>query len=274
VSASSPDFLKDHRIQGKVLLPASAYAEMFLAAAAGPIRDLSIREPLLLSESRNTTLQTVITGQSLQIFSLSANRESWKLHATASLSTEAAAPPSAVFAADFDSRMRGEMSGKKVYEATAAIGLEYGPAFQGLRRLRWNDTEAVGDIEMTAASNPYTLHPALFDSCLQVLGARLLANPGSDLFLPSKIGSLKVMAKPDACVTCRVSYSANALPGTWEADMQVVNPDGRVAIEARAIVCRQVSRPLPQAPAPSDLRYITEWREKESSFADEQGEPA
>ena len=270
ISTSSPDFLKDHRIQGQVLFPASAYAEMFLAAAAGPISDLSIREPLRLSESSNTTLQTVITGESLQIFSLSAKRESWKLHATASLSSDAAGPSSAVFAADFDSRMRGEMSGMKVYEATEAIGLQYGGAFQGLRRLRWNDMEAVGDIELTAASNPYTLHPALFDCCLQVLGARLLANPGSDLFLPSKIASLKVLGKPDARVTCRVSYSANALPGTWEADMQVVNPDGRVVVEARGIVCRQV----PRAVAPSDLRYTIAWSEKESSFADEQGEPA
>jgi acyl transferase domain-containing protein/acyl carrier protein len=269
ITASSPSFLKDHRILRQVVFPASAWVEMLIAASEGlPLSDLAIREPLVLPENETVTVQTIISEGKLEIYSLADGGRKWKLHVSAApgANDHTAATPNLV---ELETRLRNELSAAGIYERTRAFGLDYGPSFRGLRRLRWNDTEALGDIELSGDPGAYTVHPALFDSCLQVLGVKLLASASTEPFLPSKIGSLRVVARPSSSVRCYVRFSATAAPGTWEADMQVINSDGRLAIDVHGIVCR----PVPKAAASDRFRYTVEWREKESFFADEQGEP-
>ena len=57
VGASSPAFVGDHRVQGRVVLPATAYLEAFLAAAHEvlgtddvAVEDVTPEEAMLLEE--------------------------------------------------------------------------------------------------------------------------------------------------------------------------------------------------------------------------------
>ena len=51
------------------------------------------------------------------------------------------------------------------------VGLEYGPAFQGVQRLWQGEGEALGEIAIGAEgiSNSYHFHPALLDLCEQAV---------------------------------------------------------------------------------------------------------
>jgi acyl transferase domain-containing protein len=68
LSADAPSWLKDHLVQGTVVLPAAAYVEMALSAACGAygtgrydIEDLKLEQPLMLPADSSVTVQVVLT---------------------------------------------------------------------------------------------------------------------------------------------------------------------------------------------------------------------
>jgi phthiocerol/phenolphthiocerol synthesis type-I polyketide synthase C len=137
--------LRDHRVGHSSLLPGTAFAEMIYAAAckasgtaAVDIRDLDIATPLVLSGKSGIEIQTSVEIETGRVLVKSRNRLSadpFRIHAAAryvTLSTPPAAPTQAPPAP-----MRAEDSqGLWVYKHAAALGLHYGPAFQGLTALR------------------------------------------------------------------------------------------------------------------------------------------
>ena len=71
----------------------------------------------------------------------------------------------------------------ELYASLKNAGLEYGPSFQGVEQLWCGFREALGEVRLPAAVIPARqangkydgawIHPALLDSCLQVLAAAL-----------------------------------------------------------------------------------------------------
>ena len=81
LSATEPAYLGDHRLEEVALFPASGFAELALAAGAAvlgaeglSVEDLTLEQPLPLSEQNPVTIQTVLTEESgpsyrFQVFS-------------------------------------------------------------------------------------------------------------------------------------------------------------------------------------------------------------
>jgi acyl transferase domain-containing protein len=67
------------------------------------------------------------------------------------------------------------IDGKDFYTAFASQGMQYGETFRGVAEVWRRDGEALARLSMPEAvrelEHSYTLHPALLDACLQVLGA-------------------------------------------------------------------------------------------------------
>jgi len=106
VRADSPGFLRDHRVFGEAMFPAAAYLELAFAAArteepSRPIelRDVGFQRPLILSDDRDTTIQTVLIASEtdqrrFQIFSRmgsadGADDDRWVLHCSGLLTVPA-----------------------------------------------------------------------------------------------------------------------------------------------------------------------------------------
>ena len=179
VSLATHAWLADHAIRGNVLLPGTAFVELVAQAAAGAgcetIDELVIETPLLLPETGGVQLSVTVaeadeTGRRpVMVFSRADNTEAWTRHVMATAGTSdttvslpelAAWPPARSEPIDVSS----------LYSELAAIGYEYGPAFQGLEAA-WRDGDTVyAEValaeQQTQDATRFRIHPALLDAAL------------------------------------------------------------------------------------------------------------
>ncbi len=192
ISTELLPYLADHCVQGLPVLPATAYAEMAVAAgaevfgAAGGLRLKSIeyKRPLFLPPGTRASVQVLLELGSpeeatVRIFSRDTTRagapEPWTLH----MSGTVVAGASAADAPDLHAARRRcteEMTGAEFYALMAAKGNQWGPSFQGVRRLTRGEGEAVSELELPASIEPrsferYLFHPAVADASGHVLVA-------------------------------------------------------------------------------------------------------
>ena len=139
LSAGDPEFVRDHRVHDMVVLPATGYLEMGLAAgraALGPsvvLRDVTIHEPLVLLEDEPRTVQVVVSGDasSFRVFSQAPGDESWRLHAAGQLTKGPGKPEPVLARGDLEARCPDAQTASAFYSGLAATR----PAFRrGLSR--------------------------------------------------------------------------------------------------------------------------------------------
>lgn len=200
-------WLADHQVGGAIVLPGAAYAEMALAAAREwqggeylALEDLDILSPIVFDGEHSRTLRLSLNPRDgcFQITSrqrLSADE--WTLHAVGRLieatvrRTDGQIPPVPASARKVDRATH--------YRLATLLGLDYGPAFQGLLRASVHDDrlEAALDLpESVAEESGYLLHPSVLDVCYQSLvdffQADIEAGQGVP-FLPVRLGRLNLL---------------------------------------------------------------------------------
>ncbi|MDN3024017.1 type I polyketide synthase [Streptomyces sp. S.PB5] len=199
LSVVRQSWLADHAIDGRVLVPATAFAELVCHAAgtSGPVRltELSFREPLELPESEQVSVQVVTGGpdeagnRPVTVFSRSG--EAWTRHATAIVAPVGAAPvvPFRVWPPAGAEQLPVD------YERLAEHGHHYGPAFRAVTRLWRKGTSLFAELALppreAATAGSYTLHPALLDAALH---AALLAEGPGEARVPLTCAGLTVHA--------------------------------------------------------------------------------
>ncbi|RIL12529.1 polyketide synthase [bacterium] len=191
--ADRPAFVADHAVAGQVVLPATAYVELALAAATraleGPstVEDLAIDRRLVLDRAAARTLQTVVTADghgaaTVDVFSIGLEDAGrWLRHATARIARcgEGAAPNdhdagAAVSLARARERCRAAVDIPAHYRRFEAWGIAFGPAFRGIVDLWGGEGASLGEVVLpdeAADRDTYAVHPALLDACWQVLFA-------------------------------------------------------------------------------------------------------
>ncbi len=203
-------WLSDHKVAEAVVLPGAAYAEMALAAAREyfggtrhEIEQLDIVIPIVFDgeHARSVRFELATRDGSFQIRSRQRlSDDEWTLHAMGRLpgiptGTEPVhvipKPDSdaatAVVSIDHDTH----------YQLTSAVGLGYGPAFQGLERVEVRGQTLLASLslpaDVSAAARHFLMHPAVLDLCFQSLvdyfQSAIDAGRGV-LLLPVKIGRL------------------------------------------------------------------------------------
>ena len=256
-------WLSDHRVGGAVVFPGSAYAEMALAAAREwlggerfAVEQLDILAPLVFDEDHARTLRYNLNPRdgSFQIKSrqrLSADE--WTLHAAGRLLQPGALPAGGRIAAlAGGTRIEGEAH----YRLARALGLDYGPVFQGLREARVSEglLEATVDV---AQDDAYLLHPALLDACYQSLvdffHAEIEAGEGVAL-LPVKAGELALHRR--GAVTHFRAMLRRRSARSVLADFELFDANDQLV--ASAYGCRFRAAPLTHR----DDGKVSRWRVK------------
>ncbi len=193
LSETAPAWLAEHRVFGRPIVPAAALIEMCRAAVAEvasgePIEGSAMRilEPLVVEEER--IVQTIVDadGGVVEVVSRdSAGR--WRTHVSGRL-----APPTDSRALRaVTSRPDGTPVDADDFRARiAASGVEYGPRFRGLGRIRRGDGWAVGVLDSSLIPlrerRRYPLHPALLDAAFQLCGACLDLD-SDEVYLPVEV---------------------------------------------------------------------------------------
>ncbi|MEW6733888.1 MAG: type I polyketide synthase [Acidobacteriota bacterium] len=218
-------YLKDHCVQGMIVLPAAAYLEMVLAAAreifgTGPytIEHVDFHKILLLPDNGTITVQLVISQEAPEKlrFHLSSNRKegapkcqtsNWTLHATGLIqlaqSHTSMHSNEVVTLNEIRSRCQQSIQAAQHYQTLQARGLQFGSHFQGVKYLYRREGEALGCLSITAEtareSLNYYLHPVLLDACFQILAAALPDpdNGCASTYLPVGLSSLQIYQHPD-----------------------------------------------------------------------------
>ena len=284
LGAASPGFLSDHRVHGVVITPSPALIEMATAAAAQVLGDerpvlaeFAIEQPLVLPGDAPVTVQTVVTpGEAgvvaIEIASLEDEATSrWRVHARATARRRPAAgvPAAPGDLAGLEGRCPDVIAGVDYYTMLAGRGLDFGPCFRGIARLRRGEREALAEIVvpdgLRAESGRYRVHPAVLDACLQTLGG---AWPAGDEETYLLVGADRVsLPAPGSAAVPRFSHAilrdGDPRSGVVMGDVRVLDAEGRVIAELEGVHLRRarpesLARARPSAPG--DWIYQVEWR--------------
>ncbi len=181
--AESPALLDHHRIYGPVVVPASCYLSMVLAAARsalGPgtvvIENAAFPEALLLEDGDARTVQLALSpGQggpgSFRLASAPADGEDspWTTHAAGEVRIEGPPAFPAIDVGALAARLPEVLDGGFLYELARRGGLLLGEEFRWMEELRRGPGEALCRLRVGDGVE-YGLHPGLLDSTFQALG--------------------------------------------------------------------------------------------------------
>ncbi|MGW5677017.1 type I polyketide synthase [Streptomyces sp. NPDC003860] len=196
LSTAGQPWLRDHVVHGRVLVPATALADLALTTGAGcdltELAELTLLHPLHLPDPEGHVEVQVALGapdpagrRTVDLHARPGDDGplgTWTHHATGLLGPSTADPDRAP--GDEDSWPPAgaepvDLTG--AYERLAAAGHAYGPAFRCVRALWRHGDELLADVRLPDDTGPdahrYDLHPALFDAALHA-SLLLLAEPG------------------------------------------------------------------------------------------------
>ncbi|MFC6669071.1 beta-ketoacyl synthase N-terminal-like domain-containing protein [Marinobacterium aestuariivivens] len=269
-------YLADHVVGGAVVMPAAGYAEMALAAGrawfsagdavadAFELEGLEIRAPLVFEQDHLKSLRFEFYPKdgSFSIQSrVRLSDDPWTLHAVGRLTGAPA----------FDSQQQldlaalkagaeGRLSGEQHYQLARAVGLEYGPDFQGVADVWTSGLGALAKLELpgSVASEleRHVLHPGILDACFQVLVGIFTARSGEhqqSALIPVRVDRLRVYGD------CRgiSHFSAEILkrsPRSVLCRFRLCDDSGRVIAEADDCRFRSVNFAHEQG-LPATYRY-------------------
>jgi acyl transferase domain-containing protein/NADPH:quinone reductase-like Zn-dependent oxidoreductase/ubiquinone/menaquinone biosynthesis C-methylase UbiE/acyl carrier protein len=248
-------YLGEHRVQGQALLPAAGYLEMAVAAAhelqgrgALVVENLEFARACFLENVKPTTLQ--LTADSKGSFHIHSKPDEgtnpWIRLASGRF--RPVGPDPAARSVDLEpvrARSKSHMGTEECYRRLEAVGLSYGPAFQGVEEMWVGEDEALARIRapetLEKHLSEYWLHPALLDACLHALFFAVRRDDeGSDrLFLPVSLDRARVQASVSGIAWSYVRVLSSGSRAV-EADIIIIDACGGPLVELRGLRCHAV----------------------------------
>ena len=291
-------WLTDHWVQGAMVLPFAATLEMALGAGAEvfagsaiAVTDVMFVEAIGFVEDDAIAVQLVTTQDGpaharFEIGSRAAGQAqaAWRVHARGVLSRAEHATSVTLDTARLRAQLGQVEPASTTYAALEALGLEYGPAFQGIVELWLGDGEALGCVRPRAptadATAAYQIHPVALEACFQVLARALRADDGR-MWIPVELGSLRLWQPPRGELWCHARVAPRRAQDPDErrvAELWVVDGTGaRVAEITGLVMQRSTNAPRRRTARQAALAMQTDggpWiREQLARTAPEAREP-
>jgi acyl transferase domain-containing protein/acyl carrier protein len=240
---AEPSHLADHRVEDVAVLPAAAYVDMALSAAAHVfqakpfvIEQLQIHEALILDDA-GSTVQTVAAEQpgGVVLTVSSFQGGAWRKHATARARAAKVELRAATPLEELTKRFQTPADVALFYERLAAEGLRYGAAYRGLTALSVGNGEALGEVQLpesAGSAQPYHVHPALLDACLQTFLAALPAAEVKGPMVPVAVKSLRRFGAIGKKVW---SHARVASGERLEGDVRLFDETGHLLLELKGL---------------------------------------
>jgi acyl transferase domain-containing protein/NADP-dependent 3-hydroxy acid dehydrogenase YdfG len=266
LSLQTHPWLADHAVMGMALLPGTAFLElaMYAATLAGcdTVLELILGAPLVLPEQGAMQLQicvgkldaggrcSIAIHSRPQDASVDSDHGGWTRHAEGVLaerSLQAVEAPSedllAAGASAWPPADAEPVAIDGLYDEAAERGLEYGPAFQGLRAVWRQGDDLFAEATLAGGQEPdaalFGLHPALLDAALHALGAGMLV-PGDgardQLWLPFSWTDVEVHAPGAQTLLVRLAPRS---PGI--VSLTAFDRDGALVVSVGSLAVRPVS---------------------------------
>lgn len=192
LSTTTQRWLSDHKVFGRVIVPGTGMLELALEAGKAVgcprVRELALSAPLLLPERGSVQVQVRVdasSGQAERRLSIFSRRDEaaddpWIEHASGLLVAEdamAEPPPVPLL---WPPEPAAELDVSQLYSALEQRGLSYGSVFRGLNAAWRAGNKLYGRAVLpgeATEAEAYSLHPALLDAALHLLG--FVDSPGA-----------------------------------------------------------------------------------------------
>ncbi|MGW0738255.1 SDR family NAD(P)-dependent oxidoreductase [Streptomyces sp. NPDC002851] len=206
VSLREFPWLADHVVFGAMVVPGTALLELVWAAGqhvgAGGVAELTLVEPLVVPDAGELQLQVRVEAadadgrRAVAVYGRRGEGvQAWTQHAAGVLVDAVAGEPVSLRQWPVAGAERVGLDG--FYEAFAAQGIDYGPAFQGLSEL-WRDGDtAYGLVRLPedVSTDGFGVHPALLDAALHVLkGSAAARRLSAGALLPVEWSDVELFA--------------------------------------------------------------------------------
>lgn len=174
ISAADPDYLADHVVRGKVIVPAASLLEAAIRAGVEmfesqtvTLTNVKLGNPLVLGENSRVNIQTTIESGKVRI-------ASDRPHLSAKVAKGSGQP----FELPGDTFLTVEPD--LLYPFLRANGLEYGPLFRTLRSVSVSAKQANGELALDPSQqhSRHALHPTLIDGAFHALAAIAFSQMG------------------------------------------------------------------------------------------------
>lgn len=269
VSANSPDWVADHVVNGRIILPGAAFVSMMAGAtraakqanSATVLEDVVIEAPLTTpTDGSAASLQTVLRDHEVSVFS--CENDDWVRHATARVEGSGF---------EFETEPMDPVAGSnldpvELYDELCGRGIELGQKFQIIKELEVDSDNVAGQIELPDAVLSDTnlpIHPLLLDGCLQLIAASPATRAaGQGSYLPFAIDQVILSGAFSRHARANVSVRS-AGPDTLVADIRAEATDGQSVLMLKGLHLRRVAASLALTAGGTplaDTLYTMEWQ--------------
>ncbi|MBM7815047.1 type I polyketide synthase [Saccharothrix algeriensis] len=245
-------WLADHLLSGEVVVPAAGFAEMALAAGASAlgrpveVRRLEISRPLVVPWPDTAGVRTQVSVDpgdgAVAITSTQGADAEPRPHVRGRVRAAVGRPPAPRDPAALRRGLTRRLGGAELYDRLDDHGLAYGPAFRVLTGLSTGDGRVLAGYRHDAPAGGFVVHPVLLDGALQA-GAPLISGKlAGEVFLPAAFDAVRVWRTPapEGLVAVR-ERARTTTEVCW--DIEVLDPDGAVAVELEGVRVRRMVRP-------------------------------
>ncbi len=287
-------FLNDHQVNGQKILPAVAYLEMARAAVenAMPAKPASgilelyntvWMQPIVVTENKEVTIALFANKLNgalneridYEVYSLDSAQET--LHCQGQAVFTSNTTPAKLDIEQLKRQMQhGKLEKSSIYEIFKKMGLDYGPAHQGVISISLGKKQLLAQLRLPAVAeaeqNNYLLHPSLMDCALQSsigLIADHTHRPNKPI-LPFALDFLRVVSACTKELLAWVRYSPGNGPDDkiMKLDIDLCDPEGNVCVQMRGFISRFLEGEIKSVQQKTMNSSITHLMENSSSFDD------
>ncbi len=285
ISRETHPWLGDHAVAGTAILPGTAFAELALCAGAQlgapQLQELVLEAPLPIPAQGALQLRVSLTASeeeegayALEIHSRPEPEEGsdpapFARHATGALGPVEPLSPS-FDASAWPPPGAEPLDSADLYERLAAIGLDYGPAFQGLEAAWRLGEETYAEVSLAPEQEPeagrFGLHPALLDAALHAAFLDVDAEPSQGVRLPFSFAGL-ALGEAGGATSLRVRVRAAG----EQIAIETADRDGNPVASIAALALRELDpAQLQSAGSEPEALFALEWAELELGEAEDQ----
>ncbi|MEO8181733.1 MAG: SDR family NAD(P)-dependent oxidoreductase [Deltaproteobacteria bacterium] len=257
------DFLPDHVVAGRTLVPGALFIEAGLAVAREALgqkqtalADVRFRKALSVHGQERIVQQVTYDSGTFSVRARSEKQDTWDVCASGEIRTELQLNEPA--SPDFHALVRAagvELTGEAFYQLCRKRGLTYGRYFQGVRRLHvgpsWVVAEIVPGVVFNDNDTRYVLHPTYLDSAFHsLLGIQTTGGPRGTI-VPVGVDELRFYHTPQGRIWSYATLRSQDAKSVV-ADLVLCDDAGRVCVQVRGLRCSTI------AAAPNDNEVLAD----------------
>ncbi len=271
-------FLSDHKVHSEKILPGVAYLEMARAAceiasneAVIQLKNIVWASPIIVGKDGcevKISLYPEKDHIAFEVHSLNKEKDP-VIHSQGNLIIRQTKENEIknIDIATIQTRCKKQMTAKECYAFLAENGLNYGPAFQGIKEMYVGAKEALAIIRLPEKvldhKEPFKLHPSLMDAALQTT-MTLNAVKKGETSLPFALSGLNISQPLPDKVYAYTKYSEGVDPAgkLFKYDIDIVDETGAVCVSFKSFTTR-IFCTVEKGEDSNILYAAPEWREHE-----------